>query len=322
MPLRVEFFENLLIRATPAISLNDPFEFVFNENQVKNSNKNFLLLQEEKNTSFSEEDADFQVKNDCEVIDSELRDLGVLSFTEDYNNILMWSHYANEHKGMVVEFDLSKPLFSSSILEICGRRHRFKEDVFGFVNEYPKKIKYRSEFPEFDRPEFSNPTDGFSYPWKKFNEAILYTKADAWMYEKEYRSIVHLKDADVIMCENYNSYIEEICLQDEKIIVSECNGRTKICFPDEYEMHEDMGDQSLKTEIFFRTQFESEKNLHLFKINPECISSIFFGCYADTDLIHKSILFAKENLPNLSTENIFKMERSNYLYRLEKNKFI
>lgn len=34
MPLRKEFFENFFIRATPVFNLNDPYEGLFNKNQL------------------------------------------------------------------------------------------------------------------------------------------------------------------------------------------------------------------------------------------------------------------------------------------------
>ncbi len=30
--------------------------------------------------------------------------IGILCFTEKNDNLLMWSHYANSHKGFVLEF--------------------------------------------------------------------------------------------------------------------------------------------------------------------------------------------------------------------------
>lgn len=55
---------------------------------------------------------------------------GIGAFTIKCDNILMWSHYADNHKGICLEFDFNKdPLF-------C-------QDPFwkvNYRNKYPKKI--------------------------------------------------------------------------------------------------------------------------------------------------------------------------------------
>ena len=36
---------------------------------------------------------------------------GVLSLTENYNNLLMWAHYAQNHEGFIIEFDTQNEFF-------------------------------------------------------------------------------------------------------------------------------------------------------------------------------------------------------------------
>src|ERR1035441_3016297 len=35
------------------------------------------------------------------------RDYGLLCFSEEWNNILLWSHYADQHRGVCLGFDVS-----------------------------------------------------------------------------------------------------------------------------------------------------------------------------------------------------------------------
>ena len=81
---------------------------------------------------------------------------GVLSLTAVNNNILMWAHYANAHKGFCVGFDSAK-LFNE-----CG----------GGGN-----VNYAKEFPKI------LPTEELM---KQVAKQIL-TKASFWDYEIEYR---------------------------------------------------------------------------------------------------------------------------------------
>lgn len=109
-----------MIRATPAKHLNDPFEGCFNKEQVRDAHLNhqnyFGLLGKD----VYEDSVDYAVKNSMGEIESDINELGVISLTESYNNTLMWAHYGDEHKGVVVEFDFSVPFFhlQSTILMV------------------------------------------------------------------------------------------------------------------------------------------------------------------------------------------------------------
>ncbi|MBL0525135.1 DUF2971 domain-containing protein [Aeromonas dhakensis] len=45
---------------------------------------------------------DWQAEWECRAT---INELGVVSFSETSRNLLMWAHYANEHKGMCIGFD-------------------------------------------------------------------------------------------------------------------------------------------------------------------------------------------------------------------------
>ena len=87
----------------------------------------------------------------------QLDSLGVLSLTEDALNPLMWAHYADNHKGICVEFDANKWLFRLAA-----------------------EVKYQKELPVLDTAN-DEPTDMY--------EKICLTKADYWSYEREWRVI-------------------------------------------------------------------------------------------------------------------------------------
>lgn len=71
--------------------------------------------------------------------------VGVLSFTEDYTSSLMWAHYADQHRGIVLEFDYDKPLFQDSRRTLEKRESRFGENYLGDVYEFPEKVMYQRE---------------------------------------------------------------------------------------------------------------------------------------------------------------------------------
>lgn len=314
MPLRPTFFDVPMIRATPASALNDPFEGRFNNDQVRNADK-------WQSEYYKANDKDVYTNDDSIIndiagnIQENLSELGIISFTEDYNNPLMWAHYADDHRGFVVEFDFTQPFFADSIKNINGRLSRFEKDHFGEVFEFPEKVDYRREMPDFSRSELSAPDTINEFHWKKFNRAILFTKSNDWIYEKEQRSIVRLKDADSIICNN-DEHVRRVCNENSSIQLIEL-GKEKIqvVFPPEYEMHEDMGDTSIKDEIFRLTSNRNDPAVHLFRINPNAITGVYFGCNSH---YHESLIKIKQNNSLTRLSQRFIMKPNSHLYQLDK----
>ena len=86
--------------------------------------------------------------------------LGVFCATSNDSNILMWSHYADNHNGVAISFDSDDSFFK-----------KFK---VGF-----RKVMYKE-----DRPTYCV-GDGLNYD-------IFYTKSALWSYENEYRLVAYI----------------------------------------------------------------------------------------------------------------------------------
>jgi hypothetical protein len=94
--------------------------------------------------------------------------LGIFSLTEDPAHMLMWSHYASQHYGVVVEFDDSNPWFNQKV----GPSDDFRHLV---------RVAY-----------IQNP---LSHTWRQLSGAdVLYTKNAEWAYEREWRIIRPVRD--------------------------------------------------------------------------------------------------------------------------------
>lgn len=89
-------------------------------------------------------------------------------FTETNDNILMWSHYAQNHQGICIEYDFSTLEFTSKILNRLS------------------PVKYTNKL--FDMEDYPDKN-----PIEKTTLASL-SKFDCWAYEKEWRIISHLKE--------------------------------------------------------------------------------------------------------------------------------
>jgi hypothetical protein len=88
--------------------------------------------------------------------------VGVLSFSEKSDNVLMWSHYAEKHTGLCVEFRRSEYL------------------------SFALQVQYTEDYPTLD---FFRAMDDMKAPLEaRYVVNRLYlTKAQDWEYEREWR---------------------------------------------------------------------------------------------------------------------------------------
>ncbi len=130
---------------------------------------------------------------------------GICSLTEDPKNIVMWSHYANSHKGICVGFDVEKLLEARRLVH---KKARLLFDLY--------KVDYHLDYPFLDlrQLEANEP--------EQYRVTPLLKKSTSWAYEKEYRIIllnganitVELPDGVISMivlgCKMKDSHKDEI----------------------------------------------------------------------------------------------------------------
>ncbi len=117
---------------------------------------------------------------------------GVLALSSKNNNILMWSHYTFNHKGLCFGFEFD----TDSIPK-------------------PKRVKYQTHYDDIW---------GWLFTDEEIVDRILYSKSVDWEYEDEYRIVV-----DSIRAEKFskNSLKEivfgsKMCKEDKLEIINEC----------------------------------------------------------------------------------------------------
>lgn len=151
------FLENCKIRYSSCYEFNDPFEGSYG-----------LIgdVSKEEKTDFikrycpewdGNEDIPYQdLKKLINVIIKEsIRCTGIFCLAKENNNLLMWAHYAHEHEGVCLKFDLLKDTKAFSSLH---------------------KIVYTTDYLNFNF--ITNPS--------RVNDILTHKSVD-WMYEKEYR---------------------------------------------------------------------------------------------------------------------------------------
>jgi hypothetical protein len=100
-----------------------------------------------------------------------LGDLKLLCFSEAYDNLLMWAHYAKDHTGAVIEFSVIEKYDSAWG---AAKPVRYRNEMPFFVNE-EKLVKLLSGEGTIGTPAL-------------FEDAV-YVKAVDWAYEKEWRLV-------------------------------------------------------------------------------------------------------------------------------------
>jgi hypothetical protein len=108
--------------------------------------------------------------------DTELDSVGILCLTEHWNSMLMWSHYAKQHKGICVGFRRDIDIFRMAL-----------------------KIEYVSEFPVILRPQDDHNT---------ILQKALLMKAECWKYETEWRVVKRpMSESEQIAIKQQNAYL-------------------------------------------------------------------------------------------------------------------
>lgn len=155
--------ERKMIRVSQIDTLNDPFELLPYLGQTDSQERNIYY-------------------NIRKVVSKEI---GLLCFSQCWNEPLLWGHYADKHKGIALGFKI----LGYTILKVDYRMERVK-----------LRLKNRVSLDK-----------------QHFLDILTKIKYQNWSYEKEYRILVNLKDCILIdghyfIQFGYNLIIKEIIL--------------------------------------------------------------------------------------------------------------
>lgn len=98
-----------------------------------------------------------------------IKEYGIFSLSSEKDNIIMWSHYSDSHRGYCIGY------YRDKIMEL--RQKIWIENKIQFNIH---KVEYKNEYPKYD-PTFMTNEEMIIKP--------LYTKSKDWKYENEYRLI-------------------------------------------------------------------------------------------------------------------------------------
>jgi len=196
--------ENLEIKITPPNEFNDPFEFtprMITSDPVRRAEgilnneghigRLYNLLKSEKGTTMSFTEfqeyvrlnrstminglaqfiplAAAQMQRAQELLNKASKEFGVLCVSTRRDSILMWGHYGDRHRGVVIGFDGANDVFHPK-----GTRG------LGAVRYVRERVVFDGAWEEFD-PKI-----------KVFDEQIIFSKNEDWRYEEELRAMFML----------------------------------------------------------------------------------------------------------------------------------
>jgi Protein of unknown function (DUF2971) len=196
----IDILQSLRLKVSPPNQFNDPFEFlprvdfpidetdvkkwmtdperlrsIWEESALQIPFEDFLAtIRKEYENVGLERVARFQrilqdlaLQHQSDLVDFLSETYALACYSEIPDNSLMWSHYADGHRGIVVEFNLKNSFFASP------------------VNLMP--VSYRSE-----RASAKYDSEGFALDEHELSAVRI--KNLVWSYEREWRQLFQVKD--------------------------------------------------------------------------------------------------------------------------------
>lgn len=160
-------------------SFNDPYDCDYNFSPNVDEK---TLKEISKQTNSNIEDIKIATTETMKILKERFGNAGVFSMSEKNNSILMWSHYADQHKGFCIGFDRE----SDSILG--------KDDA-------TKPVQYKNDYPYIEMFDQTGKMNEF------FFEKMFFVKASDWVHEKEWRFVCSDGDSERQMPSNISSII-------------------------------------------------------------------------------------------------------------------
>ena len=185
-------FSDGFIRLSQPSVLNDPFEATFCSRSLDELANHF-----DDTTAIDLELGEISFS---EYIKIRMQSVGVISFSENKENLLMWAHYADEHKGLVIgilDIPENGSIFHNLVNVDLLNSTSF--DSYSPFDGKPRAINYRKGL------RYRN--DKFDYDYSNISaegaDRILYEvfmqKSDEWIYEQEHRIILKVVQADKVI---------------------------------------------------------------------------------------------------------------------------
>ena len=185
-----KIFEEGYIRLTQHSVLNDPFEASFCAKSLDSLFKSF----DEGEIYGRRSD---EVSSASQYVDKNISSVGIISFSKRKDNLLMWAHYGNNHKGIAAGLNwfglYSKSIFEQLMPAECSSPESSLFDGIPKAVSYEKSLTYQNTEFDYDYSSiYEQGADRFLYD-------VFMQKSEEWIYEQEYRVVLLLQQADRVI---------------------------------------------------------------------------------------------------------------------------
>lgn len=263
-------FEDGFIRLSQPAVLNDPFEASFCRQSLDELANHF--------DGTSALDPEFGEISFSQYVEMRMHHIGIISFSENKENLLMWAHYANEHKGIVLGVTSgldSIPLFDNLFRADALMNSSWDERCSPFKGSpmpvsYRKGLRYRNDKFDYDYSNISaEGADRILYE-------VFLQKSDEWIYEQEHRVILRLEQADRVIIDDLyqieNGHIRDRVKASAYSHVDPKSGRWVI---DLMEIADEV--ERVSVAIHLAKLSRNPRSLYLMKLSAICINNCLIG---------------------------------------------
>lgn len=256
MPYRSHYFLYPKLRLTQRAALNDVFECLPAESDYS---RHPLC----NNSPFG------RLITQFETFDS----IGIVSFGGNFNRPTMWSHYANQHRGIVVEFDSKLLGLKNTIAHSSNKNSR--------AISLPQKVKYHRDRQISPK----NSPDNFLNTDELANMALI--KHKDWKVENEIRIICRLDQATEvrigewayrILCDNSMSPEFRFSEAPDGLIrVEPENERVKI--ENGIKMYNFSRSENATLNAIYTWMADFQSSIFLYHVPIRSISKVYLGAF-------------------------------------------
>ena len=163
-------FEDKTLWFSNPLNFNDPFELKPNIKRLLNNEKHMVVDMVSSHFNANNQAHKFHY----DTVNPILNNIGILCLSGDKEHLAMWAHYANNHKGLVLEFEKNHLFFKDLKLpEYAEMLHQLER-----VTYIPKENRKSINSNEY------------------FLKETFLTKSIDWEYEDEYRMSVYAETND------------------------------------------------------------------------------------------------------------------------------
>jgi DUF2971 family protein len=112
-----------------------------------------------------------------------LSDIGVFCLSEIPDDILMWSHYGDQHKGFCVEYTRTNRNILGKLFVDAFIKHKYPNQGFETYEPRTHRVIYSDLYPDINFTQIFENGEAL--------DKLVLTKSKQWSYEREWRIVVH-----------------------------------------------------------------------------------------------------------------------------------